>query len=101
VALGRLEVKVVSGEIRSQKMAISNVDIKTVSALVDLESQAADSLKVSTVSGNVNLRLASGDETEFELKSVSGQEENAFVSVPSGKHQVMLKTASGNIRVSR
>lgn len=99
VTAKNLAVITVSGSINAEGSSLENLKGKSVSGNVKIASSQPMNVDFKSVSGDVTMKLNPTQDTHFSLHSVSGKIENQFGSKPNAKHEVVISTTSGDIKI--
>ncbi len=100
LTLSGLAIKTVSGDIKAHEVKAKTIDVKTISGDISIDNKGPVDVNAATISGDIALTLPSTVEnTNFRLKSISGDIQNARVSTGKALFSVDMKTTSGDIKV--
>lgn len=99
VTAENLTFSTVSSDLKILDSNVKTVKGKTVSGDVEFNNNKPANLDVTSVSGDVKMKLAKSQDTNFNLKTTSGEIENAHASNKSGTVAVTILTTSGDIEI--
>lgn len=92
-------VESVSGEITADACSFAKIEGGSVSGDIEISNRIPLNTEFTTVSGDIKMHLPKTDDTQFALKTVSGDVKNRHSTSKAAKFIVNVSTTSGDIDI--